>query len=324
MKLSVIMPAYNCQETICQAVDSILNQTFGDFEFIIINDGSTDKTTGLLESYLKNDKRIVLINQENRGVTKSLNRALWVSRGDFIARQDADDISSVDRLQKQLTFLKDNPDIGFAGCSCEIIDKDNKFLNLVYIKNDPKNINFVLRKNNIFCHGSMMFRRNVLEKSGGYREFFRYAQDYDLYLRLIEFSSAGSAETVLYKRRELLGNISIEKFSLQQAFALLAQRCYEKRLSDRDDSFLLNEGSLQISASDYTLPYMKSLYYVKENNIPEARRIINNFIRPLKKEKYKFCLLLVLTYMPRFIRNCVFYALTRRRKARMMEYLSKI
>ncbi len=123
MKLSVIMPVYNGQDFVSKAIESILGQTFSDFEFIIINDGSTDRTLKILESYQKKDKRIVLLNQENKGIAKSLNRGIAKAKGDYIARQDADDISFPDRLRNQVEFLDNNKDVGFLGCSCEMIDE---------------------------------------------------------------------------------------------------------------------------------------------------------------------------------------------------------
>lgn len=321
MKLSVIMTTYNNQDTIQQVIESILNQTFSDFEFIIVNDGSTDKTQEIIRSYQKRDKRIGLINQENLGVTKSLNKALMMAKGEYVARQDADDISLPRRFKEQVRFLEDNNDIGFTGCSFEIIDKNGKFLNFVYIKNNPKKIRSRLIIYNIFCHGSTIFRRDILEKAGGYREFFKYSQDYDLYLRMIELSMPGAVEEILYQRRELLENISIQKFSLQIAYADLARKCYESRMAKSSDSFLLNEQSLRVSPADYALFYMKSFYCVKGNNIAEARMILRNYMLPVNKEKVKFYLLWCFSYLPAFVRNLFFSTVAARRKIKMQRCL---
>jgi len=190
MKLSVVMSVYNDSKTVSKAVESILNQTFTDFEFIIINDGSTDNTASIIKDHQRKDKRIVFFNNDNFGLARSLNLGIKNAKGEYIARQDADDISLPDRFKYQIQFLDRNRIIGFVGCNCVIIDTNGSFLNLVQISDNPKKNTSRLKNHNIFCHGSMMFRKELLNKISGYREFFKYAQDYDLYLRLIELSQS--------------------------------------------------------------------------------------------------------------------------------------
>ncbi|HLD82791.1 MAG TPA: glycosyltransferase [Candidatus Omnitrophota bacterium] len=310
MKLSVILSAYNSQDTISQAIESVLTQSFRDFEFIIIDDGSMDNTAAIVGDYQEKDKRIVLIQQENKGLTKSLNTGINLAKGEYIARQDADDLSSPDRLLEQVNFLDRNKEIGFAGSSCEVVDEKGYFLNYAYAVNNPKKNIARLKKQNIFCHGSMIFRRLALNNAHGYRDFFKYAQDYDLYLRLIEFTIPGAVNRVLYRRRIRLDSISIATLNLQLAYANLAKRCYQYRLLNQDDNSLLQdsflEDSVRLFPCGYTLPFMKSLYSIKRNDIETARNTIRPYLFPVSINKQRLYALWFFSYMPSGIRNLIF------------------
>lgn len=137
-KVSVVMSVYNGEKYLPETIDSILNQTFKDFEFIIINDGSTDKTAKILTSY--DDPRIRIFNQENMGLTKSLNRAISLAKGEYIARMDADDISYPERLKKQVDYLNKNPDIGLVGSKYIRIDKRGRKIDEINVPIGTDNI----------------------------------------------------------------------------------------------------------------------------------------------------------------------------------------
>src|SRR3989337_2996755 len=123
-KVSVIMSVYNGERHLRESVDSILNQTFQDFEFIIINDGSKDQSKYILESY--KDERIKLIHNKNMGLTKSLNIGISIAKGKYIARQDADDISEPERLKTQYDFMEANPGLGLIGSQFEVIKENGE------------------------------------------------------------------------------------------------------------------------------------------------------------------------------------------------------
>ena len=219
-KVSVIMSVYNGEKYLREAVDSILNQTFKDFEFIIINDGSTDKTSEILENY--NDPRIVIINnQENIGLTKSLNKGLKIAKGEYIARMDADDVSLPERLEKMVNFLNKNNDIGLLGSSFIIVDEKGRELKTYRFVTGNNEIKKKLLSGNYF--GSEMFRSACLEKVGFYREEFRYAQDYDLCLRIAEFWDVANIAEPLYNLRVNLQSISIVNKFEQERYASLAR-----------------------------------------------------------------------------------------------------
>ncbi len=226
-KVSVIMSVYNAEKHVKEAIDSILNQTFSDFEFIIVNDGSTDRTSEILKSYT--DLRLIIVNQANKGVTRSLNKAIEMARGQYIARMDADDISLPQRLQMQVEFLEEHPAVSLVGTSVLQIDEDGKIMAEWSLLTESAQIKKALLTENQFCHGSVMFRRERIEKVGGYREEFERAQDYDLWLRIAEHYEVANLATPLYKWRFTANGISVSRKIAQDQYATLARQCAERR-----------------------------------------------------------------------------------------------
>lgn len=184
--ISVVMSVYNGSRYLREAIDSILNQTFRDFEFIIIEDKSTDDTLQILEDYRSRDSRIKIIKKdENNGLPgfiKNLNHGLNLSRGKYIARMDADDISHPDRFALQVDFLGNNPDIFMVGSAIECIDKCGNFTRLMQPKFTDKEIQKTMFSNISMYHPVIMFRNDSTIR---FREKMRYCEDYDLYFRLM-------------------------------------------------------------------------------------------------------------------------------------------
>lgn len=176
------MSVYNGEKYLREAVDSILNQTYTDFEFIIINDGSTDGTKEILESCF--DHRIRLFNQENIGLTKSLNKGLKIAKGELIAHQDADDISLPGRLEKQVKYVDCHPEIGILGTWAEVIDDKNKILKTCREPTQPIDISWKLIFQNCLIHSCTMYRKKIICEIGKYEEKIMRAQDYDLWSKL--------------------------------------------------------------------------------------------------------------------------------------------
>jgi glycosyltransferase involved in cell wall biosynthesis len=228
------MSVYNGERFLCQALDSILRQTFADFELIVIDDASTDGTASILDRYA--EPRLVRIrNDENLGLTRSLNRGLAASRGALIARQDADDISAPDRFRQQVAFLDDHPEIGLLGTRYELIDQNERVLEVVPVPTADSELQDRLLHLNPFCHGSVMLRRECLEKAGGYRELFRVTQDYDLWLRMAECCKLANLDGVLYRFRFDGETISRKKAELQLAYHRLAlELTAQRRTSGRE------------------------------------------------------------------------------------------
>lgn len=193
-KVSVVMSVYNGTIYLQESLESILNQTFTDFEFIIIDDKSTDNTWEILTEYNRRDSRIKLFkNAENMGLTKSLNKGLKQALGDYIARQDADDVSLPDRFKLQTRFLDQHLEVGALGTTAEVIDEQSKVLEQSGVPLEHESIQAYLLVNNCLHHSSMMVRRSLVEALGGYKEELRYAQDYDLWWR---FSQSARLENL--------------------------------------------------------------------------------------------------------------------------------
>lgn len=234
-RVSVVMSVYNGQKHLKEAIESVLNQTFRDFEFIIVDDGSTDRTWEILTSY--EDPRILLArNRENIGLTKSLNRGVEMVRGEYIARQDADDVSLPQRLSEQVRLLDDDQGLGLAGCSFVEIDQHGYELRLFSLPtSDDEIMARLVQGRNPFCHGAAIFREECTEAIGLYRERFQFAQDYDLWLRIGERYRLANLRQPLYKRRISPGRISTIHKSAQDECALLAAALAEERIRQGKD-----------------------------------------------------------------------------------------
>lgn len=185
-KVSVIMAVYNGAQYLDHAIESILEQTFTDFEFIIVNDGSTDATAQILSTYT--DPRIVVLNNSfNEGLAKSLNRGISISRGDYIARHDADDFSAPNRLKAQVDLLDARLKVGFVGTTVIWIDEDGMQKEIWRQPTENPHIQATLVRYCCLIHGSIMMRRESLQDVGGlYNECMRTGQDYDLWLKMSE------------------------------------------------------------------------------------------------------------------------------------------
>ncbi|RJR15175.1 MAG: glycosyltransferase [Nitrospiraceae bacterium] len=231
-EISVVMSTYNDGVYLEKAVKSILSQTFQNYEFIIIDDASTDNTAEILHTY--DDPRIRIIrNTDNLGLTRSLNKGISNARGTYIARMDADDISLPHRFETQLDFLKRNPDHGLVGSSYYQVDDQGKIIKRIAVKTEDSEIREGLQKQNWFGHGSVMMRKDALLKAGGYDEKFKYSQDYDLWLRISEDYKVANVTEPLYCWRSLPGSISCENKDEQRYYADLAVSESEKRRNRR-------------------------------------------------------------------------------------------
>ncbi len=222
-RISVVMSVYNGAAHLEEAIKSILEQTYANFEFIIVNDGSTDASGEILQKI--DDCRIrVITNPSNLGLTKSLNIGSNAARGEYIARMDADDLSLPHRLERQLEFLEKNPDYALVGSSYYQIDEHGRIRSLIEVLTGDADLRAGLRQQNWFGHGSVMLRREALRQAGGYDEEFAYAQDYDLWLRLSEqFKLANLAEP-LYCWRATASCLSHRQSREQEHFAGLARQ----------------------------------------------------------------------------------------------------
>lgn len=202
IKVTVLMAVYNGEFYLRESIDSILNQTFKDFEFLIIDDCSTDLSRDVIRPYC--DPRIrFIVNSKNLGLIKTLNYGLELARGEYIARQDQDDISHPTRLEKQVAYLNSNPDVVLLGTRVNSIDQDGR-------RSEPFGCATVSSEHairwqsmfdNPFVHPSVMMRSDIVHNVGGYDEHFAECEDFDLFSRLLNNSKATNLKEALLDYR---------------------------------------------------------------------------------------------------------------------------
>ena len=206
--VSVVLPVYNGKSYLIGAINSVLNQSFEDFELIIIDDGSTDDSADLIRAY--DDPRIFFYQQENQGLAATLNRGIALARGEFIARQDQDDICLPARFERQINWFNKHPEAGMVGTAAEIwVDRTKTDRVLKHPMEDAL-IRFGLLFHNHFVHSSVMIRKAALSDVGGYSEDARRQppEDYELWSRMMKYYQVGNLSDILTVYREVDGSMS--------------------------------------------------------------------------------------------------------------------
>jgi len=299
-KLSVLLSVFNGEPFLARAVESILAQTEGDFEFLITDDGSTDATFSILSDYAQQDRRIVLCRQDKKGLTESLNRMISRAQGRFIARMDADDISHPMRFKEQLAYLNRRPDCLVVGCWIQRIDEhDQAILEMRYPDSHKKLEQLLHSRHNCFTHGSVMLRRKVFEELGLFYRF-RYGQDFDLWLRMAELGGLGLVPRILYRFREHPSKISYQvKNARRHLVELQMQLAHERRTSGREstewqsrEADILRGWPIQApaTATDNSYKYYRALIDLYSGQTRAARAQM--------KSLGKTGLIYVATYLP--------------------------
>lgn len=255
--ISVILPVYNCEKFVSDAVQSVLNQTFSDFELLIIDDCSTDATVSIIQSF--SDERInLIIKEKNSGYTDSLNYAISIAKGNYIARMDGDDVCLPTRFQKQIEAMESNEDVILCGTAIQIIDSDK-------ILKHPTNhddIKVKLCFSNAFFHPSVMFRKEVFAQFQ-YDKKFEPAEDYDLWTRLVFKGKVMNIDEVLLKYRVHQNQISNYKNEVQMnAMAIAQLRMFQK---------LFEKETIEMAL------YNQAFKYNTVNSISEFKSILNLF-----------------------------------------------
>ena len=221
--VSVVMSVFNGERYLREAVESILSQTFRDFEFIIVNDGSTDCTASILESYEKSEPRVRLLYHQNRGHAVSLNRGCRLAHGKYIARMDADDIALSHRLMRQIEFLEKHGEVGLLGGAYEFIDSTGKILAKRQNPVEDRDIRSHFLVDSPFLHSTVVMRRETFLSVGGYRKAFEDSEDYDLWVRMARQSQLANLEEVVLKYRVHSGAVTYRKLR-HQTMSFLAAR----------------------------------------------------------------------------------------------------
>ena len=230
-QVTVVMSVYNDERYVSGSVKSILAQTFVDFEFVIVDDGSTDNAGDILGRFATADNRIRLVRQENRGLTRSLNVALSLARGEFIARMDADDVALPDRFQLQVEYLRNHPRCVALGGATVYIDAQGLpiYTSMPRLTHGEIVAQLLNQAGSGIPHPTAMLRRDALLAAGGYREQFVTAQDKDLFLRLSERGCLANLANVVLKYRCHPKSISAAKCRRQLHDAVRAIRDAHRR-----------------------------------------------------------------------------------------------
>lgn len=272
--VSVAMSVYNGETFLSEAIESVLGQTFSDFEFLILDDGSRDSSRAIIERYAANDRRIRLIARENRGLIASLNQLIEEARAPLVARMDADDICRPDRFARQVGFFAANPDYGVVGSWTEHIGEDAgpeachwadfphtspQASDALSVSGANENgaiewrgwprasdstgqplthedfLREIETRRVLLCHSSVMYRRDVVRKVGGYHAAFRHCEDLDLWLRLAAVTKLGNIPERLIRYRRYPGQVSNRYATDQQIGAAAARIAHEERSAGRPD-----------------------------------------------------------------------------------------
>lgn len=309
--VSIIMSVYGYESYVRESINSILCQTFKDFEFIIIDDGCKYDLYDIIKSY--DDNRIICIkNKNNIGLTKSLNKGIDVAKGKYIARHDAGNISLFNRVETQYNYLEEKNDYFLIGASAILIDGRGNEICKIIANNDFNYIRNNLPKSNLINHSSIMFRN---DGNSFYRSKFKYSQDYDFYLRLLsERKKISNIAMVLLKERFTKDSISFSKAGRQDYFARKAREFYFQRLKTGKDNYSSFDASEKSNSDGNKKSVLKNrpiddhLYYIKNKirflifskRFVAARKDLKEELG--KKFDIKLFLYLILSYMPFTVR----------------------
>ena len=215
-KVSVLLPVYNGQQFLREAVQSVLDQSFQDFELIALDDGSSDRSLPILHEFAARDPRVRVISRENRGLVATLNQLIGEARGEYLARMDADDICDPGRFAMQCRILEQEPDVGVVGASVLHIDADGRPICRIAPPETHTEIDALhLTGHCSIWHPTVIMRAGLVRAMGGYRSAFEYAEDFDLWLRMAEHCQLRNVRAVLLRYRIHAKSIS-EVFGTRQ------------------------------------------------------------------------------------------------------------
>ncbi|WP_374459800.1 glycosyltransferase family 2 protein [Chryseobacterium taeanense] len=289
-KISVILPAYNAEKYLGTAVDSILAQSFKDFELLIINDGSKDSTKEIILGY--NDERIRYIeNEKNLGLIETLNKGILLSKGEYIARMDADDISHISRFQMQIDFMEKNLEYIICSSSRKEFSHSISHFHLSVLPVDDTSIRVHSIFSTPFTHPAVMFRADIIKENNIFFEKdYKYAEDYQLWIKILKYgkgynfripllyyrdtpnSQTNIGASQIEERKRIISNI--QQLALQQQDIVLNQKeldfIYILSLSDKIRNISFNEFS-----ADFILSFFKKLSVELQINYPDNKFNIN-------------------------------------------------
>jgi glycosyltransferase involved in cell wall biosynthesis len=300
-KITVLLPVYNCELYVKTAVDSILNQTFTDFEFLIIDDASTDATVSILKKL--DDSRIQLIEKRvNSGYTNSLNYGLQIAKGEYIARMDGDDISYPERFAKQIAYLETHPEVVVCGTTYKIVGNDK----LITVPENHEAIKIGLLWGNCILHPSVMIRKKIVDDfSIQYDTSKEPAEDYDLWVRLLSLGKLHNLQEVLMEYRLYGNQVSRKRAEEQKKNDVLAKfqmlQYLEVQWNDSESKFLERQfGKTEVIAFKDLMIFKQiqnKLAIANSSGFFESK-IFSQFLIDLEADVLRKCFLKQKRYSP--------------------------
>jgi glycosyltransferase involved in cell wall biosynthesis len=303
-KVTVLMPAYNAALYIDEAIKSVLEQTFTDFELLIINDGSTDETPEIINTY--HDERIIVVNQQNKGVAAALNTGLTYARAPYIARFDADDICMPNRLKVQYDFITAYPEYSVIGSAADYIDADGHF---IFTHHPDGHLNEEIQQLKYsvcpFIHSSVFYKKDVVIKNGGYNEHAYTFEDHFLWVNILKTEKACNLSQPLIKVRLNPESITIdEKWHTRKFRSIKKSTLKNRSITEAEGAELY-----QISGINHSEKIKQGAYYalcskkfLLNNYQPERARL--NVVRAISLHPFRLdnYLIYTISYFPeRFI-----------------------
>lgn len=304
MLISVVMSVFNDEKYIREAIESVLMQTYKDFEFIIVDDGSIDKSADIIKSY--KDSRIQFLQQSNNGTASALNAGIRISKGKYIARIDADDICLPERFQKQLDYIEDAPNCAAVGSAAEIIDKNGRYLYTYYPPSD-KNVIKSMLPNSPFFHSSVLFRKEIAEKCNFYNEKLYLSQDGVLFTQMAQYGELHNLPEILIKYRISPGALTtISKKLTARKNEIIKKAVVNGDISDNDALQLKNLRRKQSKRFRLGNYYYRVGSIYLTNNFKRKRAVINYSLSlAFCPENIKAWFYLLLSLFPKSIINAV-------------------
>lgn len=271
--VTVLLPVYNAELYIAEAVESILRQTFRDFELLVMNDGSKDKSSEIIRSF--KDERVRLVeNESNLRLIATLNKGIKLAKGKYIARMDADDVSLPDRLQKQVSFMQAHPEVGVCGTWFESLGAPRKVVK--YPEGDAA-IRIMMLYQTPFCHPSVIVRKEVLEKNDIlFSPDFIHGEDYEMWIRLSPHTRFANIPEVLLQYRLHENSVSASNQSVQQEKTYNVIRLAFKK------------AGMQISNEEITLfrQVIYAQFKADKHFITEAERLLSQLVKANEQTKF--------------------------------------
>lgn len=309
--ITVLMPVYNAEKYLREAIDSVLAQTYTDFEFLIVNDGSTDNSLNIIKSY--SDKRIRLINRENGGVSAALNTGLTTAKGSFIVRFDADDVCYPDRIRLQYEFMKKNPEYVLAGSDADYINKDGEY---IFTFNNAGYTDEVIREKSLlgcpFIHSTVIYRKQDVLDLGGYEVKAHTFEDYFLWIQLLKKGKVCNFDFPLIKVRFNPESVTVDNRDYTYTFKSLHKKALKTGVITEDEGKLILKSINKLSNDKKVFSYNRMLAkkYLWNNYQPQKarRHIIEALkIKPLDPTSY---ILWLLSFLPKEIIRVVYSLLS--------------